>query len=280
MMNSTWLLVLAITFTGQASADEPSDRKAWLKVCETYAKEYEISPASGQGKKYRMLPKPVFQHSQATRGSIDIGAVWLWVAEDGRPGTIGTVFVYPIFGTPYHNMIHEFHALAGERLTVTWRKKKLKEADKTGLQYKPLPDAPQPADSATGRRRQLRQLSQRFQAHSLRRSGDRWELRLISKPLYQYELKNDAASLGGALFGFCQGTDIEAILAIEARQTDGGFRWHYACGPFSDLPQHVRLDDREVWKTPTWPVTPDTPHWANGFHQLTLPERDKKHEDR
>ena len=266
MINSTWLLVLAITFTGQTGTGQtgpgdPSNRKAWLKVCETYAKGYEISPADGQGKKLRMLPKPVFQHSQATRGSIDIGAVWLWVDEDGRPGTIGTVFVYPIIGTPYHNMIHEFHALAEERLTVTWRKKKLKEADKTGLQYKQLPDAPQPADSATGRRRQLRELSRRFQAHSIRHGG-RWELRLVSKPLYQYELKNDATSLGGALFGLCQGTDLEVILAIEARQADGGFRWHYACAPFSDLTLHVRLDDHEVWKMQPGPAPPS--HVAAG----------------
>ncbi len=258
------------------AAAEAKKTKAWLEVCTAYAQGYEISPAKGPQQTFKMLPNPVLSHAQATRGSVDIGAVWLWVGEDGRPGAIGTVFVYPLYGTPYHNMVHEFHSLADGPLRVVWRNRKTWQPSKAGLQWKALPDAPPPAESATSRRRQLRELSRRFKAHRVGRGGDRWELRLLSRPLYSYDPKDHAGTSGGALFAFCQGTDPEIILAIEARPAGDAFRWHYACAGFSDLVLHVRLGDREVWSQSVGVASPGNVHWGRGFPRLELPKQDRE----
>ena len=78
------------------------------------------------------------------------------------------------------------------------------------------------------------------------------------------------------MFAFCQGTDPEIILAIEARCTADGFRWHYGCAAFSDYRLHVRLDGAEVWTPPRGPADGrKNPHWGTGFSELTLPKSRK-----
>jgi hypothetical protein len=61
--------------------------------------------------------------------------------------------------------------------------------------------------------------------------------------------------LGGALFGFVTnaGTDPELILMIEARSTESGTRWHYACGTFTDDELHCQYRYKEVWSAPATP---------------------------
>jgi hypothetical protein len=53
--------------------------------------------------------------------------------------------------------------------------------------------------------------------------GQRTELRLLSTPVYRYQVD-------GALFAFvcAVATDPEAFLLLEARKTDEGPRLHYA----------------------------------------------------
>ncbi|MEE8452180.1 MAG: hypothetical protein V3R99_09705 [Thermoguttaceae bacterium] len=272
-------LMLCLADPVQGSADAKADEvRRWLAVCEAYATDYEFSFVDRPGDTLRALPHPVLRHSQATRGSVDIGAVWLWVTADGRPGVIGTVFVYPLYNTPYHNMIHEFHALADEPLVAVWRKKTVHQTDRPALQWKPFAGAPPPAQSSAGRLRQAKALARRFEAYRGPGQDSRWQLRLIPAPLYHYDVKETNTkqpnvTLGGALFAICQGTDPEVILAVEARRVGDIFQWHYGFGGFSDKELHVRLDDAEVWNS-LRTAEPDLkhPHWGTGFSELTLPE--------
>src|SRR5262249_11237169 len=50
------------------------------------------------------------------------------------------------------------------------------------------------------------------------------------------------------LFAFCQQTDPELLLLIEARKCGAGYRWEYAVAGFSDMDLYLRLDGREVWR--------------------------------
>jgi hypothetical protein len=152
---------------------------------------------------------------------------------------------------------------------------------RAGLDWKPLPDAPAPAESAEQRLRQIRLLSRRFTAYSIDGRGGRWELRVISQPVYCYQPKKPETTLDGALFAVCQGTDPEIFLAIEARKADGEYRWHCACAAFSDYELHARLDDAEVWAPPKGsPNSRREPHWWYGFIERTrLPPENRKAKD-
>lgn len=53
--------------------------------------------------------------------------------------------------------------------------------------------------------------------------------------------------ISGAMFAFCQGTDPELFLLIEAQRGDDGERWMFAAAEFSNLSLFLTLDDVEVW---------------------------------
>ncbi len=58
--------------------------------------------------------------------------------------------------------------------------------------------------------------------------------RLIDQPIYQYGAKDSGDKTGGGDFLFCQGTDPELILLLEARPAGNKLAWHYAVAPFTD----------------------------------------------
>ncbi len=270
-------LLLALAGVGQAQpeADTAKLVKAWLAVCKDHAEAYVISPAEKPAEKFKMLPDPIFRHTQPVRGD-DIGAVWLWVREDGRPAAVGTVFAYSggAGGGGYRIVAHEFHSLLDQPLLALWRGKRQWAPTKPGLEWSPIPGSPAPAGSPAQRGRQMTELSRQFQAHEINFQGDRWELRLVAKPVYRYELRKTEAVLDGAMFVFCQGTDPEVFLLIEARPTAEGPRWFYACSAFSDYELHVRHRDAEVWGPARGAYNDGTaPHWWNGTVERTrLPE--------
>ena len=271
------LLALAGVGQSQPEADTAKLVKAWLAVCKDHAEAYVISPATKPEEKFKMLPEPIFRHTQPVRGD-DIGAVWLWVRADGRPAAVGTVFAfsYNAGGGGYRWVSHEFHSLLDQPLLALWRGKKQWAPTKPGLEWKPIPGSPAPADSPARRGRQMTELSGQFQAHEIDSRGNRWELRLVAKPVYRYGLKKTDAVLDGALFVFCQGTDPEIFLLIEARPTAEGPRWFYACAAFSDYELHMRHRETEVWTVPHGTSNDRAAeHWWFGYVERTrLPEKE------
>jgi hypothetical protein len=74
--------------------------------------------------------------------------------------------------------------------------------------------------------------------------------------LHRHDTSDSPISRGGALFAFCQGTDPQLLLLIEARQSGAGYRWEYAVAGFSNMDLYFRLDGREVWR--------DVPAFSSG----------------
>ena len=68
-------------------------------------------------------------------------------------------------------------------------------------------------------------IAREFSATTRDAQENRWELRLLSQPIYRYE-STDPDVLDGALFAIVTsaGTDPEAILLIETRTPRGGAR--------------------------------------------------------
>jgi hypothetical protein len=100
----------------------------------------------------------------------------------------------------------------------------------------------------------LRALARDFSATTRDAHDNRWELRLLSQPLFRYE-STDPEVVDGALFAYVTsaGTDPEALLVIEARRhsKDGIPTWYRALARFTDLNLSVRYKGTEVFSAST-----------------------------
>jgi hypothetical protein len=269
----TFAIVVSLTLP--LAAQEPNEEKefrgqdaqrvaAWLKVSLDHAADYTFAPKDKPGATLKMLPSAVFRHSQPVRGD-DIGAVYLWVDDAGLPGALGTVFAYSQGGPGERWVAHEFHSLASTPLAGKWRGSDAWSPAEPGVEWQEVPKAPVAAESATARLRQMREIGRRMTAQSTDSSDSRWELRLITQPIHQYAAKEPAETIGGGVFLFCQGTDPEVILLLEAREVAGKRIWFYALAPFTDYGLSVTLDGTEVWSLARGHrPTRTSPHWWNG----------------
>jgi hypothetical protein len=238
--------------TAQEQADKRAADKAvidhWLGVSKKYATEYEIAPADDRKAIFKLVPEPIFRHTQSVRGD-DIGAVHVWVDGEGRPAVVGVMFAYSRGATARQSHV-EFHSLHDEPIAAKFRNRELWESRTPGLKWHDFPEgAPAPADTAARRLLQVRQLARRFEAHTVDFRQKRWELRQVATPIFEYEA-NAPDTLGGALFAFCQGTDTEIVLAIEAKKVDGRPQFRYAYAPFTDYDIFLKLGDHTVEQAP------------------------------
>jgi hypothetical protein len=270
------LVALALPLAAQEEAQEGDVTKkefrgqdaqrvsAWLKVSQDHAADYRLALVDKPDSPLKLLPQAVFRHSQPVRGD-DIGAVYLWVDEVGAPAALGTVFAYSYGGPGERWVAHEFHSLAAAPLVGQWRGAAAWSPAEPGVEWKEVPKAPVASESATARLRQMREIGRRLTAHSADASDSRWELRLITQPVHQYTIKDGGDTIGGGVFLFCQGTDPEVILLLEARQVAGRSTWFYALAPFTDYGLSVSLDGQEVWSLARGHrPTRTSPHWWNG----------------
>ncbi|MEX2137864.1 MAG: hypothetical protein WD894_01295 [Pirellulales bacterium] len=245
------LLVLAL-FVGQASAQEDASKEdasknaefqRWLDYYQEVANAYDIYLSSEPKTRLEVTPKPImsYSHPAAMRGTH--GAFFVWTRR-GRPEVVGSIWSDEIPGG-MRTVMHEFHSLSLEPLSpvqigrFTW-------APQSGIEIKPIPDAPAPKGSAPLRLAQLRALADQFTGYSTPH-GEELRLRTLRQPLYRYESKLPEV-LDGAVFGMFKEWDPELILLIEARKTSEGMQWHYGVGRFNTTPVRLTYKEVDVWK--------------------------------
>lgn len=248
-------LLFAITLSlGQVTTEAPAKEKPyWLETARQHIVECEVSFPDHPDVALKAHAEPVFHHIQSTRGR-SVGSVYLFVEASGRPAAVGDVFLFP--RRQSHELYNEWHSLADVPLAVRWNGSPLMECPEAGLEWHAITYSSEPAMSRIARERQLRQLARRFTAQLVNREQDKYELRLLTTPLYQFSVEEEGApaaadkakSLGGGLFAFCQETDPEIFLLVEARRTQAGVSWHWAAAEFSNLSLFLQLDDKPVWK--------------------------------
>jgi hypothetical protein len=176
------------------------------------------------------------------------GEVYVWTHQ-GAAVVVGCIFSGPR-GNNARHVMHEFHSLAphplysGERGGSGWL------PQEPGITRELIPDAPVPARNEALRLTQMRDLARRFTSQ-VERENSKWEMRLLSQPIYRYEISDDNSSIvDGAVFTFVwtAGTDPEALLVIEARRTDRGVRWHYAPARFTNREAWLQYQGKQVWR--------------------------------
>jgi hypothetical protein len=248
-------LTVGLVIAGQAPTQEKDAKAhAWAVIAKRHVRTAKVYPTADPDHPFAMLKEPVFHHAQDVEGS-SRGSVWLWVEPSGRPAAICDVFLFDELARGY-SLNNEWHSLSASPLRAESSNGPLFSAGGSGLEWKPIPNAPVPADTPPVRDRQALRLAERFSAQEIDRKKVPYRLRLLTKPLYRHDALDSPLSQGGALFAFCQQTDPELLLLIEARKSDAAYRWEYSVAGFSNMDLYLQLDGREVWR--------DVPAFSSG----------------
>jgi hypothetical protein len=191
------------------------------------------------------------------------GATFVWT-RDGRPEAIACIWNHGILS-------HAFHSLSTNTLVAEHNGQTVWHPDKPGIEMARVPNAAPPADSASKRLAQMKEIARRFTCRVGAGSGGE-ELRLLPRPLYRY--KTDQKDLiDGGLFAFVEGTDPEVVLVLEAVGHDGTAEWRYAITRRSMAPLEADLDGERIWAVPANGGASKEPwfHGGIGAANITAP---------
>jgi len=210
------------------------------------AARWEMWVGPGQKKKAEIVAEPIFRWQNLARVNGQSGAMYVWLF-DRRPVVIGGVFTNP--EGDKRMIVHELHALGPDRLYPVLREAENAWQPTAGITMEPLPDSPKVEETFARRTLQLRTIAHEFTANSNDIEQRRWELRLLPKPLYRYDMPQGPV-IDGALMAFVRdaGTDPEIVLMLEARRDESGAAAWYFRGirlSISDL--HLIHRNKQVW---------------------------------
>jgi len=196
--------------------------------------------------KAELRSKPIYIWTNPTRSGGQHGSVFVWTYR-GRPVAVGSLFSHP--EKDKRILCHEFHSLAEGDLEPEHPQAERWDP-KAPVEFAKVAQAAPPDASPGKRLLQMKALAREFTSYSIDNEKERWELRLLTQPLYRYEKPQDDV-LDGALFAFVTsaGTDPEVILAIEGRKLTDGPAWFYRAIRFSDSDLHVQHGGKEVWSS-------------------------------
>jgi hypothetical protein len=235
---------------GEETSDPASPaaeaKAARLKSMRRTADRYELFRAGDMSIRLERAPEPVLRWTNPVRGARD-GCLFLWTEHD-RPAAI--LSLYPPGGGDGGRLDHEFVSLSRAGLTARRGQEDVWVPDKPGLEFKPVPGAPLPAESAARRLSQIRSIAANFSG-TVTVGEDKSQLRLLTSPIHRYGDSRGEA-LDGAVFAFAQGTDPELLLLLEARAEGETREWLYALVRLTFWALEARYGEQAVWSAARW----------------------------
>jgi len=207
---------------------------------------YEILPE--REAKDPLPPRVVLRWQNAVRTHTGAALMVIWT-DHGRPDAMASI--YRMADDIYHeigSISRSNKLVARDRNGVVW------SPARPGVEFRDLPDAPEPADTPAARLRQMKSIAGRFTARLIPRDGSSEILRLLPRQLYRYDLKalkgTDPPLEDGAVFAFAMGTDPEVVLLLELVKSDGRTAWQYAFARATTGTVDASLGDEVVWSVP------------------------------
>jgi hypothetical protein len=231
-----------------ASAEDDAEAKRRLEVMQATVEALEAKSSDLKPKTLAAAPKPLLRYNDPTRGGVkeeannnfllDAG-VWRLGAE-GRPTALVTLEIYR-HPDGKHILSYEFLSLTEKPFSLKHKTEEVRwDATASGLELKPLSDAPKPAGTAAARLTQMRQLARRFSATETY-NKDTVECRLIAQPIDRYQSEADKIT-DGAIFTLANGTNPEIGILLECDAD----RWVYGILRLSAAKSQVTLDGKEL----------------------------------
>jgi hypothetical protein len=267
-------VLAAAGFCGPVDAadDPPGDaaqaavREQGLANMKRSAARYTLSAADAPKRAFKFEEIPAMRFDNPISGTKD-GAIFVWTNR-GRPQALLKFFT---FNNKTYS--HAWVSLSEAALVAERDGKVVWSPLKPGIQMRELPDAPEPADTAAKRLRQMKNLSEKFSAnYTATHLGARpFELRVLTRPLLVYETDDDDRT-DGALFGYVQSTTPVGLLLLESRQTKAGRRWHYAYSTLVTGPVTARYKDQEVFSLERDSASTDPKQPFVLFRSLPVPK--------
>lgn len=228
---------------------ENDPEKAAATKFRKYAKDvataYDLRSGPGAARKLTLVAEPVLRWSNPLGGLRARGEIFLWT-DSGVPAAVVSINEFTDSAGALHGE-QEWCSLAHGSLVATGSHRWSPTDGVLSLQ--PLPNVDTPADSAGQRRRQMGDMAGRFSGEKTTRAGVTRALRLLPKPIYRYE-PSDAKVLDGGLYVLAEATDPEALLVLEARNTDSTYVWHYAFARMNSVRVTATYNDKLVWEAP------------------------------
>jgi hypothetical protein len=252
-------LALGLLTQAPPTGDGKDERAARLEFLKSSLAIYDVHPAGDPSKKYRLQADPVLRFTNPVGVSQD-GAIFFWLGEDGRPEVAIQAFLQR--GGAW---IHDFSSLSTVPVVAEARQGPVWYPARGGVEPKPVPEAPKPADSAEARLRQMRDLAQSFAVSDNFRENGWQALRPMPNPFARYG-RPATPLIDGAVFCFALGTDPEAYLILEARAGRDGPEWQYAFAPQTSYALKASWKGREVWSVPNrLPWTASEPFFGRTY---------------
>jgi hypothetical protein len=245
------ILVLVVSSASAQAQPQPGEKTEADRATEAAAvakkaaEAYTVTAGGAGGDALRLEPKSLLQWSNPVGGSFH-GSVFVWTAQ-GRPEVVASIYK-KYLPLPHHLGV-EFHSLTDGPAEAERDGQAEWSPGRGGVEFRPVPGAPAPADTPARRLRQMRALAQGFSSTKTDRKAITRPLRLLTQPVYRYE----GTTHGGAMFAFVEGTDPEVFLLIEARAGASGPAWHYALARMNSVEFRVAHRGREVWSVSVIP---------------------------
>ena len=216
-----WPVVLSLGGRSQTEELDRHEASERLETMRSRARATRLFEVDGENRRRpaSLRTEPLIRYNDPPRGIQD-GTLWGWGAH-GRP--IATLKVERWTSRrPENRWGFSFVSLATAAVELEYSDGLVWNSRKPGWTPQPFPDAPPPADSATQRLVQMKELARRFSVtvHSVHNPNP-LQLRLLPTPIDRYEHPASGV-LDGALFALAFGTNPTVLLALEAGEDPRG----------------------------------------------------------
>lgn len=247
LVSCAWLAAISVARNGwcqESSAEEAE--AAWRELYIGEAQSLQLYSVQDTSKQpLTMHDKPVLRWVSFNGFN---GDVFVWLRE-GRPEVVGNIVGFPADGLNENQRytLAELHSLSTSPIEAApadgqaWK-------TRSGVTLANVPEASPPGKTERERKRQMRQFARDFSGW-LNHYGEKWKLRMLDKPLYEYG-STSSDVLGGALFAFVAfRTDPELLLLVEARAGKDGPEWVYLPVRLSQQDLWLKHRDAQVWES-------------------------------
>ncbi len=227
-------LVMPMLVVAQETDAELTQTKKLIESAKATVAEIQGSQtADGQAIELKAIG-PVYTFVEPVQ-KVASGTVWIW-GNTGRPAAVMAL------STIRDIRFFEFHSFSDLPLNFEILGEKWQPISAwTGTE---IPDAPVPAESASKRLSQIKQMAGRFRSSNVDRvNGKVTPMRILPQPIYRYP--STTREKDGAVFLISRDGDPEAVLFLETvSRADGSLGWQFMAGCLTVNPVDVFLDEK------------------------------------